>query len=438
VKARILTWFILALPALSAVAAEDKAAYPVVDTGQRHIFSDRGQLTVAPRLGQAYYGQDAFYRHNAPRYRDNKDGTVSDLVTGLMWQRSPDGGGKKTFGQAVAGAAACRTSEYDDWRLPTIKELYSLIDFNGCVTTTKPIPYIDTKHFEFDYGDPRKGDRLIDAQYWSATEYLGTTMGGQATVFGVNFADGRIKGYPRDRGRGGRANTMFVRYVRGNSEYGRNRFVDNEDGTVSDLATGLMWQKADSGKRLNWRHALAYCEGLDLAGRQDWRLPSAKELHSIVDYSRAPDAADPRRRGPAIDPVFKVTDPEAWYWTSTTHLDGPRIGRQAVYIAFGRAYGYWPPRGSRRKKVDVHGAGAQRSDPKSGDPSRYPTGRGPQGDEIRILLYARAVRNSDPEAVERVRPETEKLDLPFARTGAGGPADGKGTRRPPRPRRPGR
>jgi hypothetical protein len=42
--------------------------------------------------------------------------------------------------------------------------------------------------------------------------------------------------------------------------------------------------------------------------------------------------------------------------------------------------------------VDVHGAGAQRSDPKSGDPASYPNGRGPQGDAIRISNYVRVVR----------------------------------------------
>jgi hypothetical protein len=43
--------------------------------------------------------------------------------------------------------------------------------------------------------------------------------------------------------------------------------------------------------------------------------------------------------------------------------------------------------------IDVHGAGAQRSDPKTGDPANYPTGFGPQGDAIRIYNYVRLVRN---------------------------------------------
>ena len=42
--------------------------------------------------------------------------------------------------------------------------------------------------------------------------------------------------------------------------------------------------------------------------------------------------------------------------------------------------------------MDVHGAGAQRSDPKAGNPADFPKGRGPQGDVIRIYNYVRLVR----------------------------------------------
>ncbi|MFA6294459.1 MAG: hypothetical protein WC637_21895, partial [Victivallales bacterium] len=42
--------------------------------------------------------------------------------------------------------------------------------------------------------------------------------------------------------------------------------------------------------------------------------------------------------------------------------------------------------------TDVHGAGAQRSDPKTGDPSLFPHGRGPQGDVVRINNFVRCVR----------------------------------------------
>ena len=195
--------------------------------------------------GNAFFGQDAFYQGFQPSYRDHGDGTVSDLNTGLMWQKGFESGDKLTFREAHAAARSSRLGGHDDWRLPTIKELYSLIDFNGNSRARPPVPYINTRFFEFRFGDEAARERLIDAQYMSCTEYVGRTMRGNATVFGVNFADGRIKGYPRDIGPRGPMR-QFVRLVRGNPAYGKNQFVDDHDGTVSDLATGLMWAKDDS------------------------------------------------------------------------------------------------------------------------------------------------------------------------------------------------
>jgi len=359
--------------------------YVIVDTGQDRCFSNDREIAY-PQAGAAFDGQDAQYQGHAPAYKDNGDGTVTDVNTGLMWVKTPDLRNKSTFAQAVAGAKTCRLAGYADWRLPTIKELYSLIDFRGysAHTVAQSKPYIDTNFFAFAWGDELKGQRLIDAQYWSASEYLGKTMQGNPTVFGVNFADGRIKGYPKVSPRG--EMVEFVRYVRGNSKYGVNEFVDNGDGTVTDRATGLMWQKSDSGKGMNWASALAYAECLGLAGHSDWRLPNAKELQSIVDYTRAPDATDTTRRGPAISPVFSVATPESWYWTGTTHLENHSCGF-AVYLCFGQAMGTM-----NGMKMNVHGAGAQRSDPKAGNRADWLSGNGPQGDEIRILNYVRCVR----------------------------------------------
>ena len=263
---------------------------------------------------------------------------------------------------------------------------------NDTGQASSSVPYIDTRFFGFAYGDESAGDRVMDVQYASATEYVGTTMNGNKTMFGVNFADGRIKGYPSGRTPNGEK-LFAVKYVRGNPRYGKNTFRKNSDGTVSDAATGLQWQQKESGKALTWQQALAHCEGLKLAGKTDWRLPNAKELHSIVDYTRAPKVTGTA----AIDPVFSVTEVASYYWTGTTHLEGPAdiLGNQAVYIAFGRALGYMqiPPGSGTPTLMDVHGAGAQRSDPKAGDPSRFPYGRGPQGDVIRIYNYVRCVRS---------------------------------------------
>ena len=382
------TGTLLALASVAVCACAQERSYVIVDTGQDRCFSNDQEI-ICPHPGEAFDGQDAQYQGCTPSYKDNGDGTVTDLNTGLMWQKTPDLKNKSTFVQAVAGAKAFRLAGHSDWRLPTIKELYSLIDFRGysARTTQQSKPYIDTNFFAFVWGDAAKGERLIDAQYWSATEYFGKTMSGNPTVFGVNFADGRIKGYPKISLRG--EMTEFVRYVRGNPRYGANNFADNGNGTVTDCATGLVWQKADSGRGMDWQEALVYAEGLVLAGLDDWRLPNAKELQSIVDYTRAPDASDAMRRGPAIDPVFSVATPESWYWTGTTHLENHTCGF-AVYLCFGQAMGTM-----KGIKMNVHGAGAQRSDPKTGNRAAWSEGNGPQGDEIRIMNYVRCVRGGD-------------------------------------------
>ncbi len=392
------TWLIV-LSCLCATLSQGVLAgtlsYPIVDTGQDRCFNETKEIRF-PRPGQAFDGQDGQYEGNKPQYRDNKDGTVTDLVTGLMWQKTPNTKNKMSFDNALKEAKGVKLAGYDDWRLPTIKELYSLIDFRGYSDrqASSSKPYVDKRYFDFYYGNTNLGERIIDCQYWSATEYVGLTMMGNPTVFGVNFADGRIKGYPKyDRRRRGPMQ-LYVRYVRGNPAYGKNKFVDNGDGTVTDQATGLTWMKNDSGSTMNWRSALAYAEKLELGGHSDWRLPNAKELQSIVDYTRAPDNSNRKLRSAAISPIFALTNQESYFWTSTTHLEHKRC-TSAVYVCFGQGMGYM-----FGQQTNVHGAGAQRSDPKTGDPSRYPQGRGPQGDDIRIMNFVRCVRGGRAKRIK--------------------------------------
>jgi len=178
--------------------------------------------------------------------------------------------------------------------------------------------------------------------------------------------------------------------VRGNTSYGINQFVDNGDGTITDEASGLMWMRDDNGEGILWENALSYAEGYEYAGYSDWRLPDAKELQSIIDYTRSPATTS----SAAIDPLFNCTPitNEAgqadfpWYWSGTTHATMDS-GGAAVYVAFGRSLG------NMDGWIDIHGAGSQRSDPKTGDPADYADGHGPQGDAIRIYNYVRLVRN---------------------------------------------
>lgn len=366
-------------------------SYRIVDTGTKDFYNAVA-LISEPAEGEAFFGQDAAYSGNQPSYTNNGDGTITDNVTGLIWEQNM--GGKITFDDAFTKASNSTLAGYSDWRVPTIKELYSLILFTGQVKgATANTFFIDTEYFDQPLGDVSKGEREIDAQTWSSTEYVGKTMRNDATVFGVNFIDGRIKGYPKFRPQSGTANRMYFRMVRGNTEYGKNNFEANGDGTVSDLATGLMWQQADDGVSRDWEEALGYAENLELAGHADWRLPNAKELQSIVDYSRSPQTI----HSPAIDPVFETTEidyPDGnsghfpFFWTGTTHLDGQNPYAGAVYVAFGEGLGEM-----NGTLMDVHGAGCQRSDPKSGKREDYPQYWGPQGDVRYVYNYVRCVRN---------------------------------------------
>ncbi len=385
--------------------ATPATTYPIVDTGQTRCYNNSAEITC-PSAGQAFSGQDGQAQGNQPSYTLSTDGlTVYDNVTGLTWMQSPDTNrdgtityaDKLTYTQAQAVPAALNAANYGgygDWRLPTIKELYSLINFSGTDTppdaSTGTTPFIDTDYFGFSYGFISEGERIIDSQWATSTKYVATTMGGNETMFGVNFADGRIKGYPTSDSIGKKYHVLCVR---GSASYGLNSFVNKGDGTVTDSATGLMWAQADSGSGMNWQSALAWVQtknAENYLGHDDWRLPNAKELQSIVDYTRSPDTTS----SAAIAPIFTCTQitnegsqaDYPFYWTGTTHASSNGSGGSGVYVAFGRALGYM-----NGTWLDVHGAGAQRSDPKAGVPNPY--GHGPQGDVIRIYNYVRLVRD---------------------------------------------
>jgi PKD repeat protein len=396
-------------------------AFLIVDTAQTNCYADTGAvLSPAPAINSAYYGEDGQYFGNQPGYTNNGDGTISDLNTGLMWVQAR-GSNQVTWAAAVSNAAACTVGGHADWRMPTIKELYSLIEFTGqngqsFTSTSGYIPFINTNYFGFAYGPGTSttvGDRVIDCQDWSGTPYVGTTMDGAATIFGVNFADGRLKGYPLyEPSDDTLGNTNYVRYVRGNANYGVNCFTNNGDGTISDLATGLMWSQNDSGAGLSWTNALVWVQAKNASnylGHNDWRLPNAKELQGIVDYTRSPDTT----ASAALNPVFNCTaitneagQPDfPWFWSGTTLLDGSTT-YSGIYVCFGRAMGYM---GSNLGWVDAHGAGAIRSDPKDVSltnyaytPYGYYNSSAPQGDAVRVYNYVRLVRAGDNSGVDHV------------------------------------
>ncbi len=397
----------------SSTTTSSAYSYSIVDTDQTVCYNSSTGSTET-----CSSGTDADYSGNQPSYTLNSNGlTVTDNVTGLVWTQSTDINGdsvvdyddKLSQSDAVSYCDTLILSGRSDWRLPNIKEAYSLILFSGedassysGTDTSGLVLFIDDNYFDRAFGEPDPSipevqrDRIIDGQYASTTLYTSTTMNNNDTMFGVNYVDGRIKGYPT------LTKEYYVRCVAGNTSYGVNDFTDNSDSTVSDNATGLMWQQDDTSST-DWEDAISTCEAATTASYTDWRLPNVKELQSIVDYSLSPDINSTA----AIDPVFNATSftneegitDWAYYWASTTHVDYNGDGSNATYVSFGRALGYM-----FSSILDVHGAGSQRSNDKL-DVSTEPGAssatdgnglfyyKGPQGDILREDNKVRCVRD---------------------------------------------
>ena len=391
-----------------------KPSYVQVATGQVSLYDEDGNIITDLKSTDSLFGQDANYlKGKEMKYLNNGDGTIKDLNTGLLWQEVPTTEGFD-WQDAKDYAENLELGGYDDWRMPTLKELYSISDFS------EGWPYLDTTYFSL------VNNEHVDKseQYWADNPYVGhTEEGGYTAAFGVNHATGHIKAYPgeepEDRGdrkgpppgnqnpqgqqgeqkddnrppppgNGERptGNPMLkhVRAVRG-VVYGTNDFVDNGNETITDKATGLMWSKNDSQKGLDWKEALTYAEGSELAGYSDWRLPNIKELQGIVDYDFAPGAKDTSKEGPAIDPIFKTSEitnenndmDYPYFWSSTSaRFQKGKPYYYAWYVAFGRAV--------NNEGLDFHGAGAVRFD------TKHENGPASEGGE-RYYNYVRLVRN---------------------------------------------
>lgn len=124
----------------------------------------------------------------------------------------------------------------------------------------------------------------------------------------------------------------YIRCVRG--EYrgidGADRFQISDTASereVVDQATGLIWQfQYTTG--LLWSGALSYCEGLNYAGSDKWRLPSWPELHSLVDIT----LVEPTSRFPYM--------PLIDFWSSTISLSESPQGPAVFYFGFGGRSNY--------------------------------------------------------------------------------------------------
>lgn len=337
--------------ATTGIESTQEVRFVVTDTMQSSCYDNEGNSIEAPEPGEPFYGQDAQYEGIIPSYTDNGDGTVTDDHTGLMWQQSPPLS-KMSYDEALEYVEGLELGGYSDWRLPTIKESFSLAMLDG--NLNEDIPYIDTEYFDFYYTE---GEKKYTGSYWTSTVCRMPATNDYELMeknYGFNWADGHLKsygdGYTIDGESNGFSIPAGVRAVRGEEGvYGVNDFQDNGDGTITDRAASMMWTAEDSGAvnddgssraaesedyglGRTWTDTLSWVEAMNEAeylGYSDWRLPNAKELLSIVQYGQT--------EIPAIDTeYFSLSRPDCFIWTNTTCGDFPEM---ADYVAFGKGYG---------------------------------------------------------------------------------------------------
>jgi|GEM_PF-4830082 len=90
-----------------------------------------------------------------------------------------------------------------------------------------------------------------------------------------------------------------------------SRTYTEVNGTVTDDATGLIWQQEDDADKKTWNEAKTYCEDLDLGGLDTWRLPTIDELISLSDKTTS---------FPSIDTIIFTNTKNAEYWTGSEYL----------------------------------------------------------------------------------------------------------------------
>ena len=225
--------------------------------------------------------------------------TVVDSLTDLVWQRTFST--NKSFEEAETYCGTLNEApgyaNHTDWRVPNVHELLSLTE------ASRHNPVIDLSVFPAGIGS-----------FWSSI----ARHDDNSIAWSVHMTYGLVSS-------GSVSPTKNIRCVYGGYPAGEERAGSwlVEEGTPSesvviDTVSGLEWALTSHSSQ-TWQTALAYCQDLQYAGHEDWRLPDRHELMSIVDFSTSSPAS-------AISSIMP-----AGYWSSTSHAQSQE---NAWYVDF--------------------------------------------------------------------------------------------------------
>ncbi|MGD0035787.1 MAG: DUF1566 domain-containing protein [Bacteroidota bacterium] len=267
----------------SQVGAQKLLPFKLPDTGQSTSYISTP-------------GEDADFIINPMSFTDNRNGTITDNNTGLMWQKTD--GGETTIENATIYCTNLTLGGFADWRLPTSIELFSINNYDHLN------PALDTLFFT-----------KTQAQYWWTNE----KRADDSTRVWVVNSGGGIGPHPKTETVSAGGTKLFhVRAVRNpfSTTFSVSHFTDNADGTIKDNYTGLTWQKIQSPDTMTWEQGLVYSKSVSLAGKTDWRLPSVKELQSLNDETLLM---------PSFNKHYFPNVLSGNYWSSTTMYLTPSI-----------------------------------------------------------------------------------------------------------------
>ena len=266
---------------------------------------------------------------SAQRFIDNGDGTITDTVSKLMWQKNqPE---RKSYNDVQEMLKDFELAGYKDWRLPTMQELGSIFDETyekgswyfkeifECEKLQPPIlqhitanlfenTYVWVMNFNFGY-DGYYGEKFVPLCYRLVrnltTEKFSVPASGQTEIFD---AAGNVIGV--------------------NENYGATNFAVAED-FISDKKTGLTYANSFSEK-FTFAGAQDYVKKLNaekFGGKNNWRLPTVEELRFIVNYGA---------KNPAVFEEFKKVASD-FYWAAEEHSPTKNQRAWAIYFGYGCA-----------------------------------------------------------------------------------------------------
>lgn len=313
-------------------------------TGQSKCYDTNGGI-----ISCSGSGQDADYASGqswpTPRYLTDNS-TVIDNLTGLVWlntanlikQKNPEydsdgvsGDGEVTWQNALNYISKLNTESYlghNDWRMPNIKELESLIDYdNNAIASNNiaNIPYSQTRIWSSTTSIGWKdmawclhtGYKYYVSEYKIKTGLVIPVRNSNSNNYSYLLPKtGQVTCYDSAGALIACAGTGQDGEIQAGYGWPAIRYVNNSDDTITDNLTGLVWDKnANHGKKL-WQNALDYVKSLNTSnylGHNDWRLPNIREILSLWNYNYADSSTYLNSNGFS---GFQLFD----YWSSTTYF----------------------------------------------------------------------------------------------------------------------